>query len=250
MVRSLALEYASAGIRVNGVVPGVTDTPLLTVAVPAEQRERASGSHPRARPGAGAAGQARDSRRSSKRGPVAVVRGSVVCDGIAPRRRRRSPRQGCEQLLMSPRAKQRREGSIQVDLGESSPMARASRLCVRSRALLPRDAGVSRRPTVSIVSRRLRARRRQLWPSATSQEPHRISPSIWSPCSLRRWVADGHRRTRHFQRPPSRVPPRPPAAAELRAWLAPSVDGCVESEVYAPAFAALSLCRRLAVILD
>ena len=38
MVRSLALEYASAGIRVNGVVPGATDTPLLTVAAPAEQR--------------------------------------------------------------------------------------------------------------------------------------------------------------------------------------------------------------------
>jgi NAD(P)-dependent dehydrogenase (short-subunit alcohol dehydrogenase family) len=38
MVRSLALEYGSAGIRVNGVVPGATDTPLLTVAAPAEQR--------------------------------------------------------------------------------------------------------------------------------------------------------------------------------------------------------------------
>ena len=38
MVRSLALDYASAGIRVNGVVPGATDTPLLTVAAPAEKR--------------------------------------------------------------------------------------------------------------------------------------------------------------------------------------------------------------------
>ena len=38
MVRSLALEYASAGIRVNGVVPGATDTPLLTVAAPVGQR--------------------------------------------------------------------------------------------------------------------------------------------------------------------------------------------------------------------
>jgi NAD(P)-dependent dehydrogenase (short-subunit alcohol dehydrogenase family) len=33
MVRSLALDYASAGIRVNAVVPGATDTPLLTATV-------------------------------------------------------------------------------------------------------------------------------------------------------------------------------------------------------------------------
>ena len=38
MVRSLALDYASAGIRVNAVVPGATDTPLLTLATPAEKR--------------------------------------------------------------------------------------------------------------------------------------------------------------------------------------------------------------------
>jgi NAD(P)-dependent dehydrogenase (short-subunit alcohol dehydrogenase family) len=30
MVRSLALDYARAGIRVNAVVPGATDTPLIT----------------------------------------------------------------------------------------------------------------------------------------------------------------------------------------------------------------------------
>lgn len=40
MVRSLALDYASAGIRVNAVVPGATDTPFLTVAATAEQREQ------------------------------------------------------------------------------------------------------------------------------------------------------------------------------------------------------------------
>jgi NAD(P)-dependent dehydrogenase (short-subunit alcohol dehydrogenase family) len=40
MVRSLALDYASAQIRVNGVVPGATDTPLLTVGAPAEQRDQ------------------------------------------------------------------------------------------------------------------------------------------------------------------------------------------------------------------
>ncbi len=40
MVRSLALDYASAGIRVNGVVPGATDTPLLTVAAAPEQRSQ------------------------------------------------------------------------------------------------------------------------------------------------------------------------------------------------------------------
>jgi glucose 1-dehydrogenase len=38
MVRSLALDYASAGIRVNGVVPGATDTPLLTLGTSAEKR--------------------------------------------------------------------------------------------------------------------------------------------------------------------------------------------------------------------
>jgi 3-oxoacyl-[acyl-carrier protein] reductase len=38
LIRSLALDYASVGIRVNGVVPGATDTPLLTVSVPAEER--------------------------------------------------------------------------------------------------------------------------------------------------------------------------------------------------------------------
>jgi NAD(P)-dependent dehydrogenase (short-subunit alcohol dehydrogenase family) len=38
LIRSLALDYASVGIRVNGVVPGATDTPLLTDSVPAEER--------------------------------------------------------------------------------------------------------------------------------------------------------------------------------------------------------------------
>jgi NAD(P)-dependent dehydrogenase (short-subunit alcohol dehydrogenase family) len=40
MVRSLALDYASAGIRVNGVVPGATDTPLLTVGTPSDERDQ------------------------------------------------------------------------------------------------------------------------------------------------------------------------------------------------------------------
>jgi NAD(P)-dependent dehydrogenase (short-subunit alcohol dehydrogenase family) len=37
MVRSLAVDYAGAGIRVNCVVPGATDTPLLTAAVSPEE---------------------------------------------------------------------------------------------------------------------------------------------------------------------------------------------------------------------
>ena len=38
MVRSLAIDYAADGIRVNGVVPGATDTPLVTLAVPLDER--------------------------------------------------------------------------------------------------------------------------------------------------------------------------------------------------------------------
>ncbi|WP_314173897.1 SDR family NAD(P)-dependent oxidoreductase [Streptomyces winkii] len=34
LVRALAIDYASAGIRVNGVVPGATETPLLDVVSP------------------------------------------------------------------------------------------------------------------------------------------------------------------------------------------------------------------------
>jgi len=40
LVRSLALDYAAAGIRVNAVVPGATDTPLLTGGEKAAARER------------------------------------------------------------------------------------------------------------------------------------------------------------------------------------------------------------------
>jgi len=41
LVRSLALDYAAHGIRVNAVVPGATATPLLLIGVSAEQREAA-----------------------------------------------------------------------------------------------------------------------------------------------------------------------------------------------------------------
>lgn len=36
LVRALAVEYAAAGIRVNGVVPGATNTPLLAVTTDAD----------------------------------------------------------------------------------------------------------------------------------------------------------------------------------------------------------------------
>jgi NAD(P)-dependent dehydrogenase (short-subunit alcohol dehydrogenase family) len=41
LVRSLALDYAGRGIRVNAVVPGATATPLLVTGVVADEREAA-----------------------------------------------------------------------------------------------------------------------------------------------------------------------------------------------------------------
>lgn len=40
-VRAVALDYASHGIRVNAVVPGATDTPMLLAGVPENRREAA-----------------------------------------------------------------------------------------------------------------------------------------------------------------------------------------------------------------
>ncbi|WCB93452.1 Dihydroanticapsin 7-dehydrogenase [Baekduia alba] len=41
LVRSLAVDYAPQGVRVNAIVPGATDTPLLTVGVPEDRRAAA-----------------------------------------------------------------------------------------------------------------------------------------------------------------------------------------------------------------
>ncbi|AZI58847.1 SDR family oxidoreductase [Nakamurella antarctica] len=40
LTRTLALDYARYGVRVNAVVPGPTETPLMWMAVPAEDRAR------------------------------------------------------------------------------------------------------------------------------------------------------------------------------------------------------------------
>lgn len=41
LVRSMAIDYAARGIRVNAVVPGATDTPMLLAGVPAQDRDAA-----------------------------------------------------------------------------------------------------------------------------------------------------------------------------------------------------------------
>lgn len=41
LVRSLAVDYAPHGIRVNAVVPGATNTPLLLTGIPSDAREAA-----------------------------------------------------------------------------------------------------------------------------------------------------------------------------------------------------------------
>lgn len=42
-MRSLAIEYATAGIRVNAVVPRATETELMWASVPPEQRDAMRG---------------------------------------------------------------------------------------------------------------------------------------------------------------------------------------------------------------
>jgi NAD(P)-dependent dehydrogenase (short-subunit alcohol dehydrogenase family) len=40
LVRCLAIDYAGHGVRVNAVVPGATETPLMWVNVPEDEREQ------------------------------------------------------------------------------------------------------------------------------------------------------------------------------------------------------------------
>ncbi len=55
LVRSMAVDYAAVGVRVNGVAPGSVDTPMLRAAValaddPAEVRKAINAMHPLGRP--------------------------------------------------------------------------------------------------------------------------------------------------------------------------------------------------------
>ena len=80
MVRSLALDYASAGIRVNCVVPGATDTPLLTVAAPAEQRSELRNHIVELAREQVPLGRLGTPEEVAGARPVAVVGCSVICD--------------------------------------------------------------------------------------------------------------------------------------------------------------------------
>ncbi len=89
MVRSIAVDYASYGIRVNAVVPGPTETPLMWAAVPEHEQPAERGA---ARPAG------RPERTRARRRMAARQRG-FVCHRRAPGVRRGRPRQGVHQCL-------------------------------------------------------------------------------------------------------------------------------------------------------
>ncbi len=106
MVRTLAVDYARHGVRVNAIVPGPTETPSCgPTCPPTRSPRRARRSSARSR---WAGSRSRGDRRARA---LAAVGPLVVHDRVARRVRRRRPRQVVDQRMSAPDAPARRPGS-------------------------------------------------------------------------------------------------------------------------------------------